>query len=305
MLSVLALALAVAPPAPSFEHDRAAIRAMAGRYRVTFGFAETVAFQPGYTLHAPHRSQASELVLVIEDSGRVIELQHVLVVGAGQKPIKHWRQRWEYEPAELLEYRGERTFARRRVAPDEARGAWSQSVFEVDDAPRYQALGRWRHAGGASSWESAETWRPLPRREYTTRSDYQALGCRNRHTLAADGWFHEQDNVKLQLRADGPRALAREAGLNRYERAPELDLSAAEAYWQATREFWADVRAAWRGALRGDSVVVEDQDSQGRRRHEILVELADRARRDPAARDEAARVVAGAVQAKPARASAR
>ena len=35
------------------------------------------------------------------------------------------------------------------------------------------------------------TWRPLPRREYTRRSDYNALDVVNRHTIVRGGWTHE------------------------------------------------------------------------------------------------------------------
>ena len=42
--------------------DRAAILAMAGEFRVTFQFQETVAVAPGYELHEPYRSGATEFV---------------------------------------------------------------------------------------------------------------------------------------------------------------------------------------------------------------------------------------------------
>ncbi len=272
---LLAASAAAAPVSDAFERDRAAILAMAGRYQVSFNFNETVPLRAGYTLAEAQRSQGVELVLVIEDTGRVVELQHLLVVGDGKRVVKHWRQRWEFEPSELLEFRGSGHFTRRSVAPAEARGAWSQSVFEVDEAPRYQSLGRWRHAEGASSWESGETWRPLPRREYTKRSDYQALQCRNRHTLTPEGWVHEQDNTKLILTPGATQALVREAGLNHYRRAPERDLSAAATYWRATSAFWRDVREAWRAATSPASVSIDDRDRDGEARTTRLLALAD------------------------------
>lgn len=266
---------AATPPLAAHERDRAAILAMAGTYRVSFDFVESVPLKPGYKLATPQHSVGTELVLVLEDSARVVELQHLLLVGQGQRVVKHWRQRWEYEPEALLEFRGERTFARRRVTPEEARGAWSQSVFEVDDAPRYQALGRWSHDGAASSWESQATWRPLPRREYTKRSDYQVLGCRNRHTLVPTGWVHEQDNVKLRLLGPGTEALAREVGLNRYERAVDVDANAALAYWRATEDYWRDVRATWSRVLSPTAVVIDDATTDGQPRYAPLLALAD------------------------------
>src|SRR5690606_34630304 len=119
----------------------------------------------------------------------------------------------------------------------EARGKWSQAVFQVDDSPRYEAIGAWRHEGGVSSWLSDETWRPLPRREFSVRDDYQVLVGSNRHTITPDGWVHEEDNLKVALDDNGDYAgeqavLAREAGLNRYQLIDDHDWSAGDAYWE-------------------------------------------------------------------------
>jgi hypothetical protein len=79
-----------------------------------------------------------------------VSLQHILVVEKDGKrsPLKHWRQDWTFEDAELLEFRGQRSWARRVLSPLEARCTWSQAVFEVDDGPRYEGSGRWTHARG-------------------------------------------------------------------------------------------------------------------------------------------------------------
>ena len=76
-------------------------------------------------------------------------------------------------------------------------------MYEVNDAPRYCGTGRWNHRYGVATWTSDRTWRPLPRREYTKRDDYNALNVENRHTIVAGGWTHEQDNTKVVRRADG------------------------------------------------------------------------------------------------------
>jgi hypothetical protein len=284
---MLALA-AVAPAAGAgdFEHDRLAIRAMAGTYAVEFNFVETVALARGYEVKPPKRSGATELVLVIEDSPRRIELQHVLVMGDPATVVKHWRQRWQYEDTDLLEFQGHSTWGHRTLTPREVKGTWTQSVYEVDDAPRYEGVGRWVHNGDSSAWESNETWRPLPRREYTTRADYQVLLGRNRHTVTPAGWVHEQDNAKLRL--DPSReVLVREAGLNRYTRI-EKDLSAGEAYWRETEAYWRDVRAAWDQQLAAPVVVV-DAWRDGTLRYEHFLERADEVREAKAAADPADR----------------
>ncbi|MDZ7686115.1 MAG: DUF6607 family protein [Gammaproteobacteria bacterium] len=93
--------------------------------------------------------------------------------------------------------------------------------------------------------------RPLPRREFSVRDDYDVLVGTNRHTITPTGWVHEEDNLKIALgrigeyRADDP-VLAREVGVNRYERIAGHDFSAGDEYWNRTGPFWADVREAWR-----------------------------------------------------------
>ncbi|MEM9753980.1 MAG: DUF6607 family protein, partial [Planctomycetota bacterium] len=132
-------------------------------------------------------------------------------------------------------------------------GKWSQAVYQVDDSPRYEALGSWTHEGGRSAWESDVTWRPLPRREHTkrNRSDYHILAAVNRHTLTPSGWVHEQDNQKLVLDDDGNPAsvLVHETGLNRYDRVSDVDFTAGREYWADTSAYWQDVRERWKEAL--------------------------------------------------------
>jgi len=123
-----------------------------------------------------------------------------------------------------------------------------QSVYQVDDSPRYAAPGRWQHSDSFSTWISGETWRPLPRREWSVRNDYQVLVGTNRHTITPNGWMQEENNLKLALDDSGkPREaipyLAREYGVARYERIKDYDFSAGKAYFDKTEPFWAEVRA--------------------------------------------------------------
>ena len=158
---------------------------------------------------------------------------------------KHWRQDWLYQPEAVLAYHGEGRFAPRPVPAEQRRGRWSQTVYQVDDSPRYASLGRWEHGAEASIWEGDDGWRPLPRREHSVRDDYQVLAGRHRLTVLPTGWIHEQDNLKLVLAESGTRPLARELGVNRYERLRDFDFSAGDAYWTATGAYWARVREAW------------------------------------------------------------
>ncbi|UXI67573.1 DUF6607 family protein [Tahibacter amnicola] len=260
----------------AFECDRRSILAMAGEFRVTFAFDESQALAPGYVPHAAQRSGGTEWVFVVEDQGTSIALQHILVVGPEHTVVKHWRQDWRYQPADILLFRGHDRFERVAVDPDRANGAWSQTVFEVDDAPRYAGIGRWSHANGVDAWTSDFTWRPLPRREYTKRSDYHVLGAINRHTLTPQGWMHEQDNLKLVLADDGStHALVREVGVNTYSRVDDVDFSAGKAYWERTGEFWRTVRHSWQRALAAPaSDIVTSLD--GKPRFEALFALAEK-----------------------------
>jgi len=251
------------PGLSSRERDRRAILAMAGPYRTSFDFIETVGFVPDYEPSRPYQSWGTEYVYVVADQPEFVSLQHILVMFTMDKDgkvrgpfvVKHWRQDWTYEDRDLRVYAGHRSWEHRRLPRHEVRGAWSQAVYQVDDSPRYETIGRWEHHGNHSAWTSIETWRPLPRREFSVRDDYHVLVGTNRHTITPAGWTHEADNLKLVLTPEGePRAalpyLAREAGLNRYERIVDHDFSAGDAYWAATGPFWADVRAAWQDLKR-------------------------------------------------------
>lgn len=272
-----------APPATrelAFDCDRRSILGMVGEFRVTFAFDETLALKPGYTPKPAQRSGGDEFVFVVEDRGDFIALQHILVAGSGKDTmvIKHWRQDWQYEPKEVLTFRGKNHFELTAVAADQARGAWSQSVYEVDDAPRYAAVGRWNHDNGVDAWTSEFTWRPLPRREYTKRNDYQVLGAVNRHTLTPGGWMHEQDNEKLQVGADGAMAaLVREVGINSYERTTTVDFSKGREYWNKTQAFWQVVRAAWADAAQRRRAYDLQHMLDERPRFEALFALAEKA----------------------------
>jgi hypothetical protein len=247
-----------APGLTELERDRRAILAMAGGYRTTFDFLETVGFTPGFTPSRPYQSWGTEYIYVVEDRGTFIRLQHLMVMfvadrdGKVQGPFvqKHWRQDWRYEDTDLHVFVGRNRWVHVTRSADEVRGRWSQAVFQVDDSPRYEALGDWEHYGSYSAWTSERTARPLPRRETTVRDDYHILEGINRHTLTPTGWVQEEENLKLVLDEHGAPAvdapyLARELGVARYDRVVDFDFSAGDRYWQLSGPFWRDVRAAW------------------------------------------------------------
>ena len=253
-LAIAALGLvslgAAAQPAVDPARDRESILAMRGDYSVDFAFDETVLLQPGYERAPAERAGGEETVIVVEDTPTRIVLQHILVDPKSGHVTKHWRQDWQYQASSRFEFSADQTWRVRALSPAETAGAWTQCVYEVSDAPRYCGTGRWNYDNGIASWTGDISWRPLPRREYTRRSDYNALQVVNRHTLTPNGWTHEQFNTKVQRKPDGSRVeLAREFGFNDYRRTTEVDFKPARDYWSATAPYWAKVRARWAAYL--------------------------------------------------------
>ena len=247
-----------APGLSPFERDRRAILAMAGDYRVTFDFLEIETFPPQTPRDKPYQSWGTERVYVDADEGRTISLVHILDMrivqadGSTSEPMvtKHWRQTWTYEPTAIVEYKGRERWERRTLTAAESTGAWSQTVYQVDESPRYAGVGRWSHSASFSSWISGDTWRPLPRREWSVRKDYQVLLGTNRHTITATGWLQEENNLKTVLTPDrsvdaSHPYLAREYGVARYSWLRDADFAAADEYYQKTRAFWDGVLSTW------------------------------------------------------------
>lgn len=251
----------------SFERDRRAILAMAGTYRVTFDFLEVASYSAQDKPLAPYQSWGTEKVYVDQNDGKSISLVHILEMRVVQKDgsisepmvTKHWRQDWRYEPAEIAEYRGRDQWQLRKLGAAE-KGVWSQAVYQVDESPRYASVGRWEHSPSFSTWISADTWRPLPRREWSVRDDYQVLLGTNRHTIGPTGWIQEENNLKAVVtNARGLDAakpyVGREYGVARYERTRDADFAASDVYYERTKDFWRDVSKTWGDAFKRDKVV--------------------------------------------------
>jgi hypothetical protein len=150
---------------------------------------------------------------------------------------------------------GNDTWEPKSIPASAAAGTWTQAVYQVDDSPRYESFGKWVHKAGTSFWQSGQTRRPVPRRETSVRKDYDYLLGTNRHTITPSGWTQEEDNLKVKLlesvlkSGDPEVVLAREAGLNRYEKIVDFDFSPAKAYWASTQRFWDAINVRWRQIL--------------------------------------------------------
>lgn len=268
------------PDCTAFNADRAAILAMAGTYRVKFDFKETVAVAPGYEPIEPKRSGGFEAVRVIEDTGRTIRLQHLLVVkDENDKPfiIKHWRQDWTYEPETVLTYDGPDQWKVTPVPAGQRSDAWAQTVWQTDDSPRYGGVGQWKHDRGEHRWISGETGRPLARRDAVRKPVYDRYYGTNRHALTHQGWVHEQDNAKVGLRDGQLTTIVHEVVLNSYVPSTDFDFKAADDYMAKTVTFWAAVRRQWDDvAARHGGIHLVQEAENGSSTGKQLMELADR-----------------------------
>jgi hypothetical protein len=274
------------PGLSGLERDRRAILAMAGGYRTSFDFIETVGFTTDFEPARPYQSWGTEYVYVVADEPAFISLQHIMVMfvatadGSIVGPIvqKHWRQDWRFEDRDLHVYRGHNRWERRELAADAVAGKWSQAVFQVDDSPRYEAIGKWKHDGNYSAWTSDETWRPLPRRESSVRADYDVLVGINRHTIIPTGWVQEEENLKRVVgrSAEHDTVVAREIGVNRYEALQAFDFSGGDAYWNSTKEFWRDVRNEWQAVFDSHDAFEFSESNDSGSLFEIMFEYAAR-----------------------------
>jgi hypothetical protein len=284
----LALALAVSLTLPATaalsaekppEQDRQSILAMAGDYRVRFDMRETVPFVADYTPLEPKRSGGHEVVRVIEDRGDFISLQHLLVIeGENEKPVivKHWRQDWKWQPASVVVYESSGRWTLKPVKGDERDGAWSQTVWQTDDSPRYGGVGRWSYDHGVAKWQSGPTLRPLARRDAVRHPAYTWYVGVNRHALTPKGWVHEQDNAKVGVRDGKPVTYVHEVVVNSYDRFDDYPVAAADSYWAKTKDYWAEVRRAWDAAIAQDGGVrVTEEANAGSVTGPRLMALAD------------------------------
>lgn len=231
------------------KKDREAIKSMCGCYEVTFNFAETFnksedsLYQPS----ANKVSKALEWAELLKDDRKEIVIQHILQVGNPKDPmiVKHWRQDWLYQNTDFYMFDHDNKWTFEEKSNKDVKGQWTQKVFQVDDSPRYEGTGTWVHVDGKDYWEST-TDAPLPRREYTKRSDYNVTKRKNRHEITDDGWVHDQDNAKI-IRKDDEKdiILAYEKGYNTYVKVDDSRCQAARDWWKENNEKWAKVRGKW------------------------------------------------------------
>jgi hypothetical protein len=249
LTSLLLLSALSGDDSTSVVQEKSMIKEMCGCYKVDFQYAETFSEVEGYEYRDRYEAHGLEWIFVDEESDEKVVMQHLLIVN-DSTIIKHWREDWLYENTSLLEYQRNLEWKRRELSPQQAAGTWSQKVYQVDDSPRYQGNATWIHVDGKKYWES-RTAAPLPRREYTKRSDYNVMLRNNKHQITSYGHLHELDNAKVVRTEEKDSVLVWEKGLNTYTKVDDIQCEAARNWWKVNRMYWLDVRMVW------DAVIAE------------------------------------------------
>ncbi len=254
LLLAFALPALAASAQSKMDQDREAIKSLAGFYKVTFNYAETFSPDDDYKFHERHRSSAKEWAVILEDSPKKIVIQHLLVMRGDSMIIKHWREDWTYEDPQILVYDKNDTWKKVTLSANDIKGKWTQKVYQVDDSPRYQAIGTWVHVDGRHQWQSnADS--PLPRREYTERSDYNVLNRGNMLYLTPKGWMFEQDNKKIVRTENGDKLLAMEKGMEEFIKTDPKSFGYAQTWWKQQQNFWKDARETWDAIFEENNVI--------------------------------------------------
>lgn len=244
ILVISTLLLAVLGSNAQLQTGKKNIEKLCGCFDVEFKYAETFSPDNNYKFHERENLHGTEFVLPIETSDKKIVLQHLLVIN-DSTIIKHWREDWVFEQPTLLQYEGDKQWSKISLTSQETANKWAQTVWETDDAPRYQGLSQWVNTDGKMFWQSTVN-APLPRREYTTRNDYNILKRGNRIVLSDSGWVHDQDNQKVShIAGSSDKLIAEEKGVNNYHRINAKYCEKAKVWWDANSSFWSLVRAEW------------------------------------------------------------
>ncbi len=228
----------------NYEKDKNAIKNLCGCFEVDFKYKETFGYPKDYKLKDKYREEALEWVSYEPQKDGSVKLQHILIIDQDMI-VKHWREDWSYENNSIYKYNKDYEWSNVLLPQNKVKGTWTQKVFEVDDRPQYDGYATFAYYDGKTLWES-NTDAPLPRREYSKRSDYNVLNRLNRLHISDSGFIHEQDNKKI-ARHDGVQdtLIAEEVGHNTYAKVDESRCKAGIDWWEKNKVFWYDVRSVW------------------------------------------------------------
>ena len=253
------------------KKDVEAIKSMCGCFEIEFNFSETFSYTNSKKSDN-YKSKALEWAQLVYEDNNKISIQHLLIVGSKRFPtvIKHWRQDWLYQNLDLYKYDVNNTWNYKKMNKKDVKKQWTQKVFQVDDSPRYEGTATWVHVDGKSFWENT-TPAPLPRREYTKRSDYNMTKRGNRHEITSYGWVHDQDNEKISIDNDRRQnVVALEKGINKYKRIDDKECLAAQKWWDDNKEKWLLVRKKWNQIYSKNQKLSLESNVDGKKLYEYL-----------------------------------
>ena len=258
------------------KKDSNAIMNMCGCFEVSFNFSETIKLnnRDDYVPSEDYQTTpVYELAIPIKKSKNEISIQHILQVGDEnyRSIVKHWRQDWLYQNEDLYLYDKDNNWTYKNLSRSDVKGQWTQKVFQVDDSPRYEGTSSWVHVDGKSFWEN-QTSAPLPRREFSKRKDYNVLIRNNRHEITNYGWFHGQNNEKVDKVNDTKKeSLALEVGYNYYKRVDDEKCKYAKDWWLENEKKWDIVRGIWNEIYSQNKDLSLKSNIDGRRLYEYLL----------------------------------
>ena len=276
LLYIFLFSISIVNSQNKLKKDSNAIMNMCGCFEVTFNFSETIKLnnREDYVPSEDYQTTpVYELAIPIKKNKNEISIQHILQVGDEnyRSIVKHWRQDWLYQNKDLYQYDKDNNWIYKNLSRSDVKGQWTQKVFQVDDSPRYEGTSSWVHIDGKSFWEN-KTSAPLPRREFSIRKDYNVLVRNNRHEITNYGWFHGQNNEKVDKVNDTEKELlALEVGYNYYKRVDDEKCKYAKGWWLENEKKWAVVRDIW------DEIYSQNKDLSlkskidGRRLYEYLL----------------------------------
>lgn len=241
--TLFALLFSLSLVAQKKSDEKEFIKKMCGCYEVNFEYSETFSPSKDYEFHDRYSASGLEWIFVDEEDKDKIVIQHLLII-SDSMIIKHWREDWLYENKELLVYQKNLEWKKETVPSHYLDKSWTQKVYQVDDSPRYNGFAHWVHLDGKTYWES-QVSAPLPRREYTKRSDYNVMLRTNKHKITEYGHLHELDNAKVLRTEGGDSIIVLEKGHNNYKKVEDGRCNPALKWWNSNRPYWVDVRAVW------------------------------------------------------------
>ncbi|WP_149914217.1 DUF6607 family protein [Sphingobacterium cavernae] len=212
LFSVILLALACNYSNAQQAKDAQTIKSMCGCYEVKFASAETFSYPQNKD---EYEASQTKHETALEWITPIIANDNYfslqhLLIVSDKMVIKHWRQDW---------------------------------VFENQDQ------WTWTNLDGRTFWQSTAD-APLPRGEYSKRSDYNILKRTNIHEIIPSGWIHNQDNAKIIRENDkADYVLAEEKGYNTYTKVDDSKCVAAQKYWAENEKLWEKVRSKWNKEL--------------------------------------------------------